>query len=167
MVCICDYTIIKYSSFTFIVSLLQYNNPEWHNKYFAVKYVPIHLRYLCIYHARYLAHDVEEDEEEIKYEIFPWILGENWRHKYSGFLKMRDLLLRRIDYMALVSRRCCHEVRFFFMNTRNCFVSVRRIHMHPLPLQSLTYNDNMIDHHVLQERKERDACIHWCWTCLS
>lgn len=61
-------------------------------------------------HGRYLAHDIEEDDEDLKYEIFPWALGTRWRNQISEFLEKKESIWARMNYRAIVGAKCCDDV---------------------------------------------------------
>lgn len=62
--------------------------------------------WLCLY----LAHDQEEDEEELKWELLPWALGPAWRTHSLQFFQAKDRLWRRMAHRSLVSRKQCEQV---------------------------------------------------------
>lgn len=74
--------------------------------------------FLIIKPLRYLAHDMEEDDEDLKYEIFPWALGSQWRDKIAPFLHKRECLWARMNYRAIVGAKCCEDVRQNVLNTK-------------------------------------------------
>lgn len=53
---------------------------------------------------------MEEDHEEIKYEVFPYCLGTKWKTYYTYLLSIRDDLFWAIDCRAVVSKKCCEQV---------------------------------------------------------
>ena len=55
----------------------------------------VHNFWLCLY----LAHDQEEDEEELKWELLPWALGPILSLSYLQFLKEKDQLTSMSNFI--------------------------------------------------------------------
>ncbi|XP_012275776.1 speedy protein A-like [Orussus abietinus] len=62
--------------------------------------------------ALYLAHDMEEDEENYRLELRQWAsrISDCWDSESIYFIKMRDRLFHRMKYRGVVSRFCCQTV---------------------------------------------------------
>ncbi len=65
-----------------------------------------------------LAHTVEEEGDD-SFELLPWAGGPNWQSKTYEVFSKRDNLFKRIDYRALVSRKCCLQVAFISFSNFN------------------------------------------------
>jgi hypothetical protein len=60
---------------------------------------------------------MEEDDEDIKLELYIWALGLEWQQHYQELLASREVLWKVIGYRGIVSRACCEKVHtegFFF-----------------------------------------------------
>ncbi|KAJ4448301.1 hypothetical protein ANN_10316, partial [Periplaneta americana] len=60
--------------------------------------------------ALFLAHDMEEDDEDIKFELYIWALGFNWQQHFKQMMTSREILWKAMDHRGIVSRACCESV---------------------------------------------------------
>uniref|UniRef100_A0A915I6I4 Uncharacterized protein n=1 Tax=Romanomermis culicivorax TaxID=13658 RepID=A0A915I6I4_ROMCU len=62
-----------------------------------------------VYFKRYLAIEMEEDEEEVKYDILPWALGNDWRTSFTEFIAEKDELWKKMNFSSMVSWECIQK----------------------------------------------------------
>lgn len=60
--------------------------------------------------ALYLAHDIQEEEEELRWEILPWALGKDWPSKIHDFAQGKLELWRKMDFRGIVANRSCVKI---------------------------------------------------------
>jgi len=58
----------------------------------------------------YLAHDQEEDEEELKWELLAWAMGDTWKKDIKAFLSTKDVIWKRMEFRSVVSRKQCEQI---------------------------------------------------------
>ncbi|CAM1309616.1 SPDYA (predicted) [Pycnogonum litorale] len=94
--------------------------------------------------ALYLAHDMEEDDEETKLSILYWALGQCWRQKHVQFFRKRCSLLKRIEFRALVSLAMCEEIISASFPRLSFWSRERQLHHAGATRRYFTYYDRMI-----------------------
>lgn len=60
--------------------------------------------------ALYLAHDVEEEIDDYKWEILPWALGKDWSQNLKNFTRARYQLFCKMRCYGNVSHACCRGI---------------------------------------------------------
>ena len=62
------------------------------------------------FQALYLAHEVEEECDENRWEILPWALGRRWQGKIINFINGKNELWHKLDFRGIVPCRACAQV---------------------------------------------------------
>ena len=75
---------------------------------------------LNFFAALYLAHDMVEDNEDLKLGIYPWVYGAGWKHLIKDFHRERDSFLRRMNFRVAVGKRTCDEIMKLFTSHPIC-----------------------------------------------
>ena len=57
-----------------------------------------------------MAHQMEEEREDDRWELLPWAMGINWRKKYSSFIRAKNELWHRMEFNAFVSAKACQQI---------------------------------------------------------
>ncbi|PSN49231.1 hypothetical protein C0J52_08406 [Blattella germanica] len=52
--------------------------------------------------ALFLAHDLEEDDEDMKCELYIWALGNHWQQHFRQMLDSREALWKAMDHRGIV-----------------------------------------------------------------
>ncbi len=50
--------------------------------------------------ALYLAHDMEDECDEDKWEILPWALGRRWKLTFPEFIKTKNQVLQSVFFLV-------------------------------------------------------------------
>ena len=53
---------------------------------------------------------MEEDDDDVRFEIFPWALGKLWKKRITFLMQVKNHLYWTIDCRAVVSKKCCDRV---------------------------------------------------------
>jgi len=60
--------------------------------------------------ALYLAHDIEEECDDYKWEILPWALGKEWASVLKHFIRKKNAMWSKMRFYGVVSRVLCHQI---------------------------------------------------------
>lgn len=60
--------------------------------------------------ALYLAHDMQEELDEYKWELLPWALGPEWQHRLKEFIKAKNHIWRDMSFYGIVSKAACKNI---------------------------------------------------------
>lgn len=65
---------------------------------------------LNFFKALYLAHEMEEENDENRWEILPWALGRRWQGKIVNFIHGKNEFWQKLDFRGIVPCRACDQV---------------------------------------------------------
>jgi speedy protein len=62
---------------------------------------------LNFFTALYLAHEIEEEREDDRWELLPWALGKNWRKQVIPFIRGKNEFWQRMNFQVHLDYTSC------------------------------------------------------------